>query len=133
MNDESFKMKAPELLQDMAAHVQTVLVEYGQIDPIKASSLGEEAAERVARAWGGATIYFPKGDYIHSHRMAQNFWSEYMVATHRNLPASTASLLSGRTKSSRTNAPKNSPTDKGGCSRQTMRENNRKPDGKTLA
>jgi len=77
MNDESFKVKAPELLQDMAAHVQTVLIEYGQIDPVKASSQGEEAAERVARAWGGATIYFPKGDYIHSHRMAQTFWREY--------------------------------------------------------
>jgi len=77
MNDESFKTKAPELLQDMAAHVQAVLVEYGDIDPDKASGLGQEAVERVARAWGGATIYFPKGDYIHSHRMAQNFWREY--------------------------------------------------------
>jgi len=61
----------------MAAHVQAVLVEYGQIDPIKASSLGEEAAERVAKAWGGITVYFPKGDYIHSHRMAQDVWQDF--------------------------------------------------------
>jgi len=77
MNDESFKTKAPELLQDMATHVQAVLVEYGEIDQDKASSLGEEAAERVARAWGGSTVYFPKGDYIQSHRMAQNIWRDY--------------------------------------------------------
>jgi len=77
MHDESFKTKAPELLQDMAAHVQAVLVEYGDIDTDKASSLGEEAVERVARAWGGATVYFPKGDYIQSHRMAQNVWRDY--------------------------------------------------------
>jgi len=77
MNDEAFKTKAPELLQDMAAHVQAVLVEYGEIDPTKANSLGEEAVERVARAWGGATVYFPKGDYIRSHRKAQEVWRDY--------------------------------------------------------
>jgi len=75
--DESFKVKAPELLQDMAAHVQAVLTEYGEIDTDKASSLGEEAVERVARAWGGATVYFPKGDYIRSHRKAQDVWRDY--------------------------------------------------------
>jgi len=77
MNDESFKTKAPELLQDMAAHVQTVLTEYGEIDLTKASSLGGEVAERVARAWGGSNVYFPKGEYIQSHRMAQNVWRDY--------------------------------------------------------
>jgi len=77
MNDEAFKIKAPELLQDMAAHVQAVLIKYGEIDTDKASSLGEEAVERVARAWGGATVYFPKGDYIRSHRKAQDVWRDY--------------------------------------------------------
>jgi len=77
MNDDSFKTKAPELLQDMAAHVQAVLVEYGEIDPTKANSLSEEAVERVARAWGGATVYFPKGDYIRSHRKAKEVWRDY--------------------------------------------------------
>jgi len=77
MNDESFKTKAPELLQDMAAHVQAVLVEYGEVDQDKAISLGEEAVERVARAWGGATVYFPKGDYIRSYRKAQEVWRDY--------------------------------------------------------
>jgi len=77
MKNESFKTKAPELLQDMAIHVQAVLVEYGEIDPAKASSLGEEAVERIARAWGGSNVYFPKGDYIQSHRMAQNVWRDY--------------------------------------------------------
>jgi len=77
MNDEAFKTKAPELLQDMAAHVQAVLTKYGEIDTDKASSLGEEAVERVARAWGGATVYFPKGDYIRSHRKAQDVWRDY--------------------------------------------------------
>jgi len=77
MNDEAFKTKAPELLQDMAAHVQAVLTEYGEIDTDKANSLGEEAVERVARAWGGATVYFPKGDYIRSHRKAQKVWRDY--------------------------------------------------------
>jgi len=76
-HDESFKIKAPELLQDMAAHVQAVLIEYGEIDQDKASSLGEEAVERVARAWGGATVYFPKGDRIQSHRMARKVWQDY--------------------------------------------------------
>jgi len=77
MNDTSFKAKAPELLQDMADHVQAVLTEYGDIDSTKASSLGEEVIERVARTWGGSTVYFPKGDYIQSHRMAQNVWLDY--------------------------------------------------------
>jgi len=77
MSDESFKIKAPELLQDMAAHVQSVLIEYGEIDPIKASSLSAEAVERVAKAWGGITVYFPKGDYIQSHRMAQDVWHDF--------------------------------------------------------
>jgi len=77
MTDESFKTKAPELLQDMAAHVQAVLVEYGDIDPDKASGLGQEAVERVARVWGGSTVYFPKGDYIRSYRKAQDVWRDY--------------------------------------------------------
>jgi len=76
-NDESFKTKAPELLQDMADHVRAVLVEYGELDQDKASGLGEEAVERIARAWGGSTVYFPKGDYIRSYRKAQDVWRDY--------------------------------------------------------
>jgi len=77
MNRESFKSKAPELLQDMASHLQAVLVEYGEIDPDIASALSQEAAERVAHVWGGGNIYFPKGDYIRSHRRAQEVWSKF--------------------------------------------------------
>jgi len=77
MNNESFKSKAPELLQDMASHVQAVLVEYGEINPDIASGLGQEAAERIAHSWGGDLVYIPKGDSIRSERRANDVWSHF--------------------------------------------------------
>jgi len=77
MNDESFKNKAPELLQDMASQVQAVLVEYGEINPSIASGLGQEAAERIAQAWGGNLVYVPKGDSIRGDRRAQKIWENF--------------------------------------------------------
>lgn len=77
--------KMPELLTDLAARVQQILIEKAAMDKGLAEHLGFEIARDMAETWGGQNIYVPKGLEMALHSRDEQIWSEFNGHNHNEL------------------------------------------------
>ena len=82
----------PELLIDMVDKAARILRVEGGLSPEKAEDLAVSIADQMALAWGGALIYFPKGNWnghaLGCFQLAKRDWSifrEYNGANRQEL------------------------------------------------
>lgn len=69
--------KMPELLIDLAARAQKILVEKAGMDKDLAEHVGFEIARTMAEAWGGLNIYMPKAMEMKLHSRDEQIWREF--------------------------------------------------------
>lgn len=76
--------KYPELLSDVATHMDKLLVDNGLI-PVDATRIARAAAEHIRSHWGGQLVYISKG---HSWMVAKKYdviWGEFDGKNHAAL------------------------------------------------
>lgn len=82
---ETFEAKAPEILTDLAAHIQEVLVQKYQMSQDEAKQAGADVAIRISRAWAGEIIYIPRALLLELSERDLKIWHEFNGFNHREL------------------------------------------------
>lgn len=80
-----FEEKAPELLADLAKHVETELTKTGKIAPEQAKQIGVEIAQSIAKNWGGEVIYIPRNLVLLLSERDRRIFNEFNGYNHRAL------------------------------------------------
>lgn len=81
---DTFEKKAPEILTDLAKHVEKELVESG-MENDNARFIAMGAAVRVAKAWGGNLVYIPLNVRFHLAERDVQIYNEFNGTNHREL------------------------------------------------
>lgn len=82
---ESFERKAPEVLTDLASHVEKELVDKHEVTKEQAKQIGIDVAIRISKAWAGEVIYIPRAlSFVLSER-DWKIWHEFNGLNHREL------------------------------------------------
>jgi Mor family transcriptional regulator len=74
--------KMPDLLVDMAARVQKILMEKAGIEKALAEHIGFEISREMAEAWGGHQVYMPKGLDMLLHSRDLQIWEDFNGRNH---------------------------------------------------
>lgn len=80
-----FEEKAPEVLADLAKHVETELEEKHQFSQEKARQIGIDIAQRIAQNWGGEVIYIPRNLLMALNERDMKIYNEFNGNNHREL------------------------------------------------
>lgn len=88
-NIETFEEKAPEILADLAKHIEVGLMEKvvandeWSIEKVKQISV--DIAHEIANAWGGEVIYIPRNVALLLSERDHQIWQEFNGYNHREL------------------------------------------------
>lgn len=86
---EVFEEKAPEILADLAKHIETELIEKVAANDDcwheKAKQISVEIAHKIAHAWGGEVIYIPRNLVLILSERDRQIWREFNGSNHREL------------------------------------------------
>lgn len=75
---KSLRSKGPELLLDMAAHVEAILIgDQFKLPADVAKKAADTITERMALHWGGQNVYFPMGHILKTNQLAREIWREF--------------------------------------------------------
>jgi len=77
--------KKAAFLFDLAEHLAALLEREGALPAEQSTDLAWDAAEYMAKHWGGISVYFPKGTRIHQERRARKIWQEFNGKNHEEL------------------------------------------------
>ena len=80
-----FRSKGPELLIELAQHVASIIKEVLEIDPAIADQIGEAAASRMMRVWGGQSVYLPMGVTWKASQRDREMFREFNGRNHHDL------------------------------------------------
>ncbi|THA21140.1 transcriptional regulator [Histophilus somni] len=88
-NIETFEQKAPEILADLAKHIEVGLMERvaanDELTEEKAKQLSIDIAHKIANAWGGEVIYIPRNLALLLSERDHKIWQEFNGFNHREL------------------------------------------------
>ncbi|WP_373100812.1 MULTISPECIES: Mor transcription activator family protein [Pasteurellaceae] len=86
---ETFEQKAPEILADLARHIEAELISAASANDTltneKAKQVGIEIAHKIAHAWGGEVIYIPRNLILLLNERDRKIWQEFNGFNHREL------------------------------------------------
>lgn len=87
-NIEIFEQKAPEILADLAKHIEVglmkkVVANDWTID--KAKQISIDVAHEIAKTWGGEVIYIPRNVALLLSERDHQIWQEFNGFNHREL------------------------------------------------
>lgn len=82
---EIFEQKAPEILADLAKHIETELISKVAANDDQAKQIGIEVAHKIAHAWGGEVIYIPRNLVLLLTERDRKIYSEFNGTNHREL------------------------------------------------
>lgn len=82
---ESFEQKAPEILADLAKHIEIQLSQKAEIDNEKAKQIGVEVAQVISQRWGGEIIYIPRNLFVLLNERDLKIFNEFNGTNHREL------------------------------------------------
>ncbi|MFD1805575.1 Mor transcription activator family protein [Pasteurella oralis] len=82
---ESFEQKAPEILNDLARHIEVELLKKIDIEQDKAKQTGIEIAQAMAKNWGGEVIYIPRNLLFTLNERDRKIFNEFTGSNHRDL------------------------------------------------
>ena len=82
---ETFEQKAPEVLADLAKHIECELVEKHEFASDNAKQVGVEIAQRIAKNWGGEVIYIPRNLILLLNERDMQIYHEFNGHNHREL------------------------------------------------
>lgn len=80
-----FEEKAPEVLTDLAKHIEVALEEKCQFSPEKAKQIGIDIAQQMAQNWGGEVIYIPRNLLMALNERDMKIYEEFNGNNHREL------------------------------------------------
>ncbi|MFQ1022770.1 Mor transcription activator family protein [Avibacterium paragallinarum] len=80
-----FERKAPEVLADLAAHVEQELINRYEMPEEQAKQAGVDVAMRISRAWAGEIIYIPRALLLALSERDLKIWREFNGVNHREL------------------------------------------------
>ncbi|MDD0823738.1 Mor transcription activator family protein [Mannheimia sp. AT1] len=80
-----FEEKAPEVLTDLAKHIEVELEEKHQFTPEQAKQVGIDIAQRIAQNWGGEVIYIPRNLLMALNERDMKIYEEFNGNNHREL------------------------------------------------
>lgn len=78
-----FEEKAPEILTDLAKHVEEELAK--QMPLANARQVGIDVARRISQAWGGSVIYMPRGILFKLSERDIQIWRDFTGNNHQAL------------------------------------------------
>lgn len=80
-NGLRYSNHGPELLIDLVDKAARILRVEGCLSPEKAEDLAVTIADQMAQAWGGAPMYFPKGNWnghaLRCFQLVKRDWNIY--------------------------------------------------------
>lgn len=82
---EIFEQKAPELLADLAKHIEAELISKVAANDDLAKQIGIEIAHKVAHTWGGAVIYIPRNLVLLISERDRQIYREFNGHNHQEL------------------------------------------------
>lgn len=85
MEIETFENKAPEILLDLAKHIEVGLVEKLNATEADAKSFSVEMAQVIAKNWGGEVIYIPRNLVLLLSERDKKIYDEFNGMNHREL------------------------------------------------
>lgn len=80
-----FEEKAPEVLADLAKHIEMALEEKCQFTPERAKQIGIDIAQKMAQNWGGEVIYIPRNLLMALNERDMKIYNEFNGNNHREL------------------------------------------------
>lgn len=80
-----FEEKAPEVLADLAKHIEMALEEKCQFTPERAKQIGIDIAQKMAQNWGGEVIYIPRNLLMVLNERDMQIYNEFNGNNHREL------------------------------------------------
>lgn len=80
-----FEEKAPEVLADLAKHIEMALEEKCQFTPERAKQIGIDIAQKMAQNWGGEVIYIPRNLLMALNERDMKIYEEFNGNNHREL------------------------------------------------
>ncbi|EPE65159.1 Mor transcription activator family protein [Pasteurella multocida] len=87
-NADIFDEKAPEILADLAKHIETQLltkVKSNEFNSELAKQIGIEVASHIAQSWGGGVIYIPRNLVLLLSERDRRIFNEFNGSNHREL------------------------------------------------
>lgn len=87
-NADIFDEKAPEILADLAKHIETQLltkVKSNEFNSELAKQIGIEVASHIAQSWGGEVIYIPRNLILLLSECDRKIFAEFNGTNHREL------------------------------------------------
>ncbi|OOR97172.1 transcriptional regulator [Canicola haemoglobinophilus] len=88
-NIETFEQKAPEILADLAKHIEAGLMARVAANDDwninKAKQISVDVAHEIANAWGGEVIYIPRNVALLLSERDHKIWQEFNGFNHREL------------------------------------------------
>lgn len=85
IDKDIFEEKAPEVLADLARHVEAELIKSGKIDQEHAKQIGIEVAQTIAKNWGGEVIYIPRNLVLLLSERDRRIFNEFNGFNQREL------------------------------------------------
>lgn len=82
---QTFEQKAPEVLADLAKHIEFELIEKHAFATDNAKQIGVEIAQRIAHNWGGEVIYIPRNLVLLLNERDMKIFNEFNGHNHRAL------------------------------------------------
>ena len=80
-----FEEKAPDVLADLAKHIETELARTGKVEQEEAKHIGIEIAQTIAKNWGGELIYIPRNLVLLLSERDRKIFNEFDGSNHREL------------------------------------------------
>ena len=84
-----FDEKAPEILADLAKHIETQLLakvkQTAEFNAELAKQIGIEVASHIAQNWGGEVIYIPRNLILLLSERDRKIFNEFNGTNHREL------------------------------------------------
>lgn len=80
-----FDEKAPEILADLAKHIETQLAAKVKLNAELAKQIGIEVASHIAQSWGGEVIYIPRNLILLLSERDRKIFNEFNGTNHREL------------------------------------------------
>ncbi|QIW15834.1 transcriptional regulator [Pasteurellaceae bacterium RH1A] len=85
MQADTFEEKAPEVLADLARHIEAELAQKHQINQEAAKQIGVEIAQRMAQNWGGCVVYIPRNLVLLLNERDMKIYQEFNGNNHQEL------------------------------------------------
>ncbi|MDG4949149.1 transcriptional regulator [Actinobacillus equuli subsp. haemolyticus] len=82
---ETFECKSPEILLDLAKHIETELVSGFKASEEDAKNFAIKMAQTIAKNWGGEVIYIPRNIGLLLSERDKKIYDEFNGTNHREL------------------------------------------------